>query len=243
MNCLEYRRQLATDPRTESAAMQAHRRDCPACAQGHARALGFELALRRSLKVPVPAGLEDRILLAQATLDRRDHGSRRRRWLVGVASAASVVLVAGVAWLWSGPAEAFPDLMVDHLAHEPMAFAAQAPLPADVVLQRFAKRNVKLAGSLPEGISYVQACPVGPYKSVHMVMPRSDGPVTVFYIADHREPLREDFRHGAWRGRSVPMGEGTLVLIAETPNGFDALEQSWRRTIEGGIAASAAGAP
>ena len=53
MECLEFRRQLGSDPRHESAAMAAHRRDCAGCAEAQARALGVELQLKRALAVPV----------------------------------------------------------------------------------------------------------------------------------------------------------------------------------------------
>jgi hypothetical protein len=243
MDCLEFRRQLGADPRRESAEMKAHRLDCPGCSEGQARALGFELQLRRALAVPAPAGLADRILLAQTTTERRHSGVQRRRWGKGLAIAAGVLLVVAAGGLWRvRTAEAFPNLMVDHLKHEPEAFASRESLPADTVQQRFDKRGVRLAAALPPGISYVSACPIGPYKSVHMVMPEQEGPVTVIYIADHRERQRDDFQHGVWQGRSVPMGQGTLVMVAQNGHMFDALEQSWRHTIEGGINA-AVGAP
>ena len=234
MECLEFRRQLGSDPRHESAAMAAHRRDCAGCAEAQARALGVELQLKRALAVPVPAGLADRVLLAQMTAERRERGAQRRRWIGGLALAASLVLAIGLGVVWSSrPAAAFTDLMVDHLQHEPQAFAAREPLASDAVRERFDLRGVRLAASLPGGISYVSACPVGPYKTVHMVMPEAAGPVTVIYVADHRERQRAEFLHGVWHGRSVPMGRGTLVLLAQDGRLFNALEQSWRHSLEG----------
>ncbi len=242
MECLEFRRQLGSDPRHESAAMAAHRRDCSGCAEAQARALGFELQLKRALAVPVPAGLADRVLLAQMTAERRGRGARRRRWIGGLALAASLVLAVGLGVFWRArPALALPALMVDHLQHEPQAFTRHEPLPADDVRQRFDLRGVRLAAALPAGISYVSACPVGPYKTVHMVMPEQEGPVTVIYVAGHREAARTEFQEGAWRGRSVPMGQGTLVLLAQQGRTFDALEQGWRHSIEGDLNSATGG--
>jgi len=243
MDCLEFRRHLGADPRRETAEMNSHRLDCSGCSEAQARALGFELQLRRALAVPAPAGLADRILLAQATAERRSSGVQRRRWGAGLAIAAGLVLAVGTGVLWQArTAEAFPNMMVDHLKHEPEAFASREALPADDVIQRFEKRGVRLVSSLPPGISYVSACPIGPYKSVHMVMPEQEGPVTVIYIADHRERQRDDFQRGVWQGRSVPMGQGTLVMVAQNGHMFDTLETSWRHSIEGDIN-SAVGAP
>ncbi|MEO8673790.1 MAG: DUF3379 family protein [Tahibacter sp.] len=242
MNCLEYRRLLGSDPRHESADMQAHRQECTRCAEHQARSLGFEMQLRRVLNVPVPMGLAERILLAQTTEHRRERGDQRRRWGAGFAIAASLAVAVGLGTLWSAPtAEAFPNMIVDHLAHEPGAFASSQNLPNADVQQRFDNRGVRLAAELPAGISYVSACPIGPYRSVHMVMPEKSGPVTVIYIADHRESGRDDFERNAWHGRSVPMGQGTLVLVAQDSALFDTLERSWRHSIEGDVNTAAGG--
>jgi hypothetical protein len=125
--------------------------------------------------------------------------------------------------------------MVDHLKHEPEAFESQAALPSEDVRQHFDRRGVRLAAAPPAGVSYASNCPVGPYKSVHMVMPEQAGPVTVLFITDHRERHRDDFRREHWEGRSVPMGDGTLVMLAHDTRMFDTLEASWRHSIEGDV--------
>jgi hypothetical protein len=243
MECLEFRRQLGSDPRHENAAMTAHKRECAGCSEAQARSLGFEMQLRRAMNVPVPTGLADRILLAQTTLDRRDSGTQRRRWYTGVGIAAALLLALGAGSLWQAHNKVdFPALVADHIRDEPESFASNEPMPVPAVLQYFDARHVHLAAALPPGISYAAPCPMGPYKTVHMVMPEADGPVTVFYLAGDRMRDRGDFRQAQWVGRHVPMGEGTLVLVAQNGKMFDALEQSWRHSIEGDVN-SAVGAP
>lgn len=232
MNCLEYRRQLGADPRRETPEMQAHRRECHGCSSHHALALGFELQLRRSLAVAAPDGLAERILLAQATQERQENGSQRR--YLGWAMTAAVLLVAVVGVIGLSPGPAFADAMVEHVQHEPGAFLTRLPLPESEVLRRFSQRGVKVPGALPAGITYVSACPVGSMLTVHMVMAQADGPVTVIYVSHHRENARDDFRKADVVGRSVPMGEGTLVLMAATDTRFDAVENAWRQSLQDG---------
>jgi hypothetical protein len=241
MNCLEYRRALSAEPRRESAVMLQHRQECARCADFHARTLGFESSLRRALAVPAPEGLAERILLAHATRERRDGGSLRRRASLALAAAASVLLAVAAGVTWWRNVTALPYVMVDHLAHEPGAFASQAPLPAANVEKEFAFRGVALAGPVPAGVSYVAPCPIGPYKSVHMVMPVDNEAVTVIYLANHHVDARDDFVEGSWRGRSVPAGKGTLVLLATSPRSFDAVEGAWRNTLEGSVNSATGG--
>jgi hypothetical protein len=70
--------------------------------------------------------------------------------------------------------------------------------------------------------------------TVHMVMPQAEGPVTVIYVTHHREDGRDDFRKADVVGRSVPLGDGTLVLMAASDARFDAVENAWRQSLEGG---------
>lgn len=234
MNCLDYRRELGIDPRSESAEMQAHRRECTACAHVQTRARAQEVELRRALDMPVPTGLAERILLAQVTGTRTLH---RKRGGFAVALAAAALLCAamiGAGW-WASRSPSLAPLVVDHIAHEPQSLDTHSLLDAFELRQHFAARGVTLAADPPPGVSYAANCPVGPYRSVHMVMPKRGGPpVTVFYLAGHREPTRSEFHEGRMmRGRSVPMGEGTLVLVAHIERDFDAIEHDWRVSIEG----------
>lgn len=240
MNCLEYRRELGADPRRETAEMLEHRRNCSGCAAHHARSLGFELALKRSLAVPVPDSLAERILLSQTTSERGLRSRRHRRWAWSAAAAVVFAVVGLVAYQLS-LFSSLPRQLVVHLQHEPEALLTHTPLAVAEIEARFRQRGVTLAAAPPAGVSYAQPCPVGMIGSVHMVMPEEEGPVTVFFLARHKEP-RGDYLDSGMHVRAVPMGAGTLALVAADARHFDALEASWRRSLEG-TPATAAGAP
>lgn len=240
MDCLEFRRLLGSDPHVGDAAAREHRQSCRACAEAHARAQAFESRLVAALAVPVPAGLEDRILLAQLTRERSGHrnGRSRLRWL-GFAAAAGLVLALGLWQLHAPPSLA--RLVVEHVTgpHERAALSRTAPLPAADVRKAFADRGVELA-SVPDDVAYVSECPVGPYRTVHMVMPRGGEPVSVVYVVRHRVAADAVFARDGLRGREVPLGAGTLVMLAGDDAAFDALEHAWREAIEGPSAAAEA---
>lgn len=237
MNCLDYRRALSADPHHETMDMQVHRRECTTCTQAYVRTRGQELELRLALNVSVPTGLADRVLLAQVTSMR---AYRRRGIGTALAVAAVLVLVAGGVGWWALRAQSLASLVVDHMAHEPQAFNSHPLLDTATLRKRFAERNVTLAAEPPRYVTYAANCPVGPYKSVHMVMLEHGRPtVTVFYLAGHQEHTQAEFREGRLLGRTVPMGEGTLVLVAAASEDFDTIERDWRHAIEGSVQAVA----
>ncbi|MEO8802020.1 MAG: DUF3379 family protein [Rudaea sp.] len=230
MNCLDFRRQLNIDPHAAAREFLHHRQECPRCAQAHDRATTFETSLQHALAIPVPPQLAESILLAQAT---EQHRQRRRYLRRGglFAVAAAAVLALGIGM--HVRATPLATLAIDHVMapDEHFALALTRDVTEDAVRQAFAKRGVKMQ-QIPAGISYVACCPVGRFTSVHMVMPGKDGPVTVFYVNNDRVAETRDFTRDGMQGRSVPMGHGTLVLVAHDTSQFDHLESEWRNALQ-----------
>jgi hypothetical protein len=239
MDCLEFRRQLGSEPRTLDRAAREHLEGCAFCADAHVRAQAFEARLASAMAVSVPDGLADRILLAQLTSERQRErtGRSRATWAV-LAAAACMVLALGVLRHAPAPAPSLSDLVTAHVTgpDERDALQASVSLPADSVRHAFADRGVTLA-SVPSNVAYVAECGigsgVGKYRSVHMVMPENGKPVSVVYVVQHRASGSQDFRRDGLVGREVPIAQGTLVLLAQDAGRFDQLEHTWRNAIEG----------
>lgn len=235
MDCLEFRRLIGTDPRLSSTnpEARAHLDGCPRCADALTRAQAFETQLARAFAVAVPEGLADRVLFAQLTQERRRRRGGFRYGLIGLAAAACLAIVVGVVERGRGIAKPLSDLVVAHVfGEERPALDKRTLVAPDAVERAFADRGVRLQ-TVPAGITYVHECPVGDYRTVHMVMRENDRPISVIYVTQRRMPDASDFRSGAMRGREVPIADGTLVMLADSDARFDALAQEWRQAIEG----------
>jgi hypothetical protein len=227
MNCLEFRRQLAIDPQCAEVDFVRHRRECARCAEAAEHANGFEGALRQALAIAPPQQLAETILLAQATQQQRQRQYYRRGALLAL--AASVALAFGIGMrVEANPLSA---QAVAHLRLEAQVLTWTKLVPSNSVREAFAIRGIALSG-VPDGISFVGCCPMGHHMTVHMVMPGSGGPVTIIYVVNEREQNREDFQRDGWHGRSVPMGQGTLILLAQDTSHFDQVENSWRAALQ-----------
>ncbi len=223
MNCIEFRRQLGVD-----AAFLRHRAECARCAEASTRAAEFEAALRRALHVAPSPQLAESILLAQATQQNRRHAYLRRGGLLAL--AAALVLAVGIGMRVE--AKSLPVQAVEHLREEAEVLTSIKPLPTESVRAAFAQRGLKLS-YVPEGVAFVGCCPMGRHLTVHMVMPEGDGPVTVIYVVDRGSTRREDFQRDGWHGRSLPLGNGTLILLARDSGHFDSVETVWRKALQG----------
>jgi hypothetical protein len=227
MNCLDFRRRLGAEPHCNDADFLRHRQDCPGCAEAQARALAFEQTLRQALAVPPPAELAEAVLLAHATRQQRLRRVYRRGALLAL--AASLVLAFGIGLRVE--ARPLTDQAVEHLRAEAVTLTFTQPVTAQAVRDAFASRGLALR-EVPDGITFVACCPMGRHRTVHLVMSGEGGAVSVIYVVDVRTGAREDFQHGGWQGRSVPLGAGTLILLAQDGSRFDAVERAWRAALD-----------
>ena len=232
MDCLEFRRRLGADPAHRDAGFIAHRDACPACAAAWARAQQFERRLADALAVPPPPRLAERMLLAQATAERL---ARRKYLQRGLALAASAggAFVLGRFLGTRDDTESLRALAVAHLPGEAFALGLKQPIPVSAIEQGFINRGVRLAASPPPDVTYVHDCPVGPYRTVHLVMQRGGLPVTVIYVVGHRNRAHDRFERAGWHGTVVPLHGGTLVAMAANPELLAGAVRDWRRSLDG----------
>lgn len=244
MNCLEFRRHLGSEPGSQRREFVAHREACPGCAAAQLRADAFESRLLDAMQVAVPANLAERILLAQTTQTRREDRNRNRRFATLALAAAASILIAVVAVNRSvRPVPPLSALVIEHLEeHVVHASDREDSLSPERVREAFAERGVQLA-SVPAGIDYVHKCPAGPYRTVHMVMPEAEGPVTVVYVVDAPREASGSFRSGKDFGREVNIGQGTLVMLGSSDRHFDAIAATWRSAFGTAVAETVALGP
>jgi hypothetical protein len=227
LNCLEFRRQLGIDLNVGGEFAQ-HRVECARCADAYARAMEFEKSLLGALEIPVPANLAESILLTQATIEQgaRRKFQKRATWF---ATAAAAVLAVGVGFKLQ--AKPLSDIAISHIQKEAFVLGKTQPIPDDQIRKAFATFGVTMA-DIPAGASFVACCPVGKYVSVHLVVPETEGPVTVLYLVDDQREQRQDFMKDGWHGRSIPLAHGTLVLLGHDAAHFNQLENSWRSALK-----------
>ncbi|WP_395679746.1 DUF3379 family protein [Dokdonella sp.] len=233
MDCLEFRRRLGSEPQVVDAAAQAHLAGCAGCAAATTAAQAFEARLANALAVAVPGDLANRILAAQRANPVETKQPRRRLGWIALAAAASLLLAFGVV-RYQRAAQSLPDLVAAHVtaAEEHAALALQTPVPMVDVEQAFADRGVKLA-DVPPQVVYVAECGIGRWPSVHMVSAGEGGPVSVVYVVRERATASKDFRRDGLVAREVPIADGTLYMLAQSGQRFDALEHAWRDALEG----------
>ena len=222
MNCFEFRKLLLTNPRVRTPGQDRHLAECAACAN-LAREVGdFEARVHDAMRVPVPEGLADRVLL------RRKIGAPAvRAW----ALAASLVAALGVGTYFyrASPDEGERVLTAAALGATNPAVMAIAHVLEDEPWMLKENRGVdpaamraaftRLGLNAPAGgttVLYFDKCPMTGGIGEHVVMQAPFGRVTVILIPGQPFASRVVVADRDKTAIAAPHGAGGYILIADS---------------------------
>lgn len=210
MNCIDLRRDALVQPLRLAPEAQAHVDACPACRAFIERQRELDAELFETLRVPVPDGLADRILVA--------HGIRRRRAPIAWAIAATLMVAAGLAVLapptFSG--RALAGEAIAHVNHEPQAFRIVHRHPAALLPSELATQGVHLARALGE-VTYATLCPTSAGYAHHFVVATAAGPITLLLLpADATSRRRTLVESDGMAAIVLPAARGSVAIVAKS---------------------------
>lgn len=219
MNCIDLRREVLAQPLRLAPGAQEHIGECAACRAFVERQREHEAALFEALRVPVPDGLADRILVA--------HGIRRRRapWIWAI--AASVVAAAGLTALApSLSGRTLADEAIAHVLHEPQSFRIATSHPPALLPTELASQGVKLARALG-AVTYATLCPTAAGRAYHLVVATEAGPVTLLLMpADGTRRRRALVETDGMAAIALPASRGSIAIVARTRDQALAVERA-----------------
>lgn len=220
MNCLEYRRRLTIEPRSQDVELANHARACASCAAFSKRMFGLEDRLEQALAIDAPSGLASRIMLRQTTTQTH-HRSQRRI----LAYAAGITLVIGMAlgWLLTPTYEALDQVVLAHINNEIDHLSENH----NVSMGRLETVMAAVGGTVlqPVGqIRYAGNCPIRKHKGVHVILDGDQGPVTVLVMPGESVTQRQRVGDQRFRGLIVPVDNGSIAIVGEKAEDIDALE-------------------
>ncbi len=204
MNCLEFRRAALADPQRFDQEANRHFEGCAQCREFHASAMDAEAQLAKALRVPVPAGLRERLLATKAL-------RRPWRWL---ALAAGVLIVAALAFLVGTPRNDPLALAgIDFVMYEEaQAIADAKPTDPEVLAGVARAMGVSLHEQLGE-IRYVGTCPFAGSIAHHVLVKSPLGKVTLLLIPEKPLASRVAAAAHGLEAAIVPAPSGSVAII------------------------------
>ncbi len=201
--CLEFRRRVGAEPFAADSDLAAHRRECGPCARHQDELCAMDGVIRRALAVNPPQRTADP---APAPV-----GATRRR-LFAIAASLVVGAAVGVVLLVSAPRASIAREVIGHVAHEPGAMDATAPLTPAALAGVLDPGGMRLRPGFGD-VTFAERCVFDGHVVPHLVVQRPEGPVTVLVLRHLVVAERVHIDAQGYRGVVLPAPSGAVAIV------------------------------
>ncbi|TAA43787.1 DUF3379 family protein [Corallincola spongiicola] len=224
MDDLELRRRLYADPNDKDPQISDALTSSPSNQQFAGELKQLDGKISSAVKVPVPEGLAERLILSQSMEQFRQ---QRKRSRVHLALAASIAFAVGISFslLKSTPQHDF-NVIQHSLAHVYGEADHLDGIDEGLRFQQVNSKLAKLGGQLEQDIGHVyfaNFCDFDGTRSLHLIVDDDSGHrVTVFFVPDNKRPVDEQFNDGKMAGSvhhfTDSQGQGMSMVVLSEPN-------------------------
>jgi len=198
------------------------------------KAKEFDANLQQLLKVDLPEGLTDKILLEQSFAVENER-LKNGRWHIAI--AASIAFVIGITLPLLSNFSHSPldigEVAMEHVKAE-YFFTAKANEQADLkmVNAKLARYGAQAHGDLG-AITYVNYCNFEGTPALHMVMEGVEGQITVFVVPSDAEFVGTDkFNNQHLKGIREKMGNTNVVIVGERDEPLQKVRDAMHNNIQ-----------
>jgi len=223
INCINVRRLLLTDPVDLEPDVLQHLSTCQACKKIALEASGFDEMLLSSMKIPVPEGLTDRILLAKGINDNQQQ-RKTRSWYQGI--AASIVLTTSIvaSFLYFDSPSLISEIALAHVNNELHHLQDRKNIQLAQLNQIISPFNMKMNAS-PQRIHYAGTCKIRHSTGVHIVIEGNKAPLTVLLMPGEQVNERLTINDKDFKGIIIPVNHGSIAIIGDKQEDLNAFEK------------------
>lgn len=216
MNCSDVHLTLGAEPSATSPEIEAHLRECAACAQFRMEMLRLDEKIRRALVIDIPAEefrappLPEKYGLTETQAPY----SRGKQW----ALAASVLLaLAVVLVMWGAlPSHSLAADVVSHVVSETLDQPLDVPVDEKTVRSVMEQAGLRL-DPIDPSIVFMRTCFIRGRLVPHFMVRTADGMATVVLLPDEHVKAAERFEGSGYKGILIPDSKnGSIALLSRS---------------------------
>ena len=240
MNCSDVHLSLGAEPSATSPELEAHVRECAACAQFRSEMLRLDDNIRRALMIDVSAlatkepvranvhpGPWAEEARAGAAVSRTY--SRGRSWAL---AASVLVAVAAVLVMWGAlPRHSLAADVVSHVVSETIEQPLDRPVDESTVRSVMERAGLTL-DAIDPSIVFVRTCFIRGRLVPHFIVRTADGMATVMLLPDEHVKAAERFGGSGYKGVLIPDAQkGTIAVLSRADVDLDHYASEIRRAV------------
>jgi hypothetical protein len=225
MDCLEFRRRVGAEPSLASAELEAHRRECPACARYQDELRAMDAQIARALAV-------DAVRIRKAEVAKLSAGiATRPRWLALAASIVVGVSVGVALWI-SSPRLSLAREVIGHVAHEPGSMVNLVPIEPGALAGVLDPEGARLR---PVGnVTFAARCVYEGHVVPHLVVRMPQGPVTVLLLRHRSVGETVRIAEQGYTGVVMPAPRGSIAVVGRDQKDLDAIARQVFEAVDWG---------
>ena len=216
MSCLEFRRRVGAEPAYSDDEVEAHRRECPACARHQDELRAMDSLIGRALAVDASRIRKGEPVVAAAT-------QQRPRFL---ALAASIVIGLAVALtLWvSSPRLSLAREVIGHVMHEPQTMLSTTPIEPGALAGVLDPEGTRLRPGIGD-VSFAARCVYEGHVVPHLVVRTPQGTVVVLLLRHRSVSAPVRIAESGYEGIVLPAPRGSIAVVGRDQKELDAIAQ------------------
>lgn len=213
MNCLEFRKRVASDPSASDAEMEEHAHECALCNKYAKDMRALDAQLNAALSVPAPERSVESYM-TETTPRVAEPVAAPRKFRFALAASLVAGLGLAIGWQVFQAPNTLGDELIAHILHEPNL----QNLPDDARVAPFELASV-LDGSqvsLNDDIGEVAHAGLCLFRGklvAHLIVPTDRGPVTVMMLPDEALDEATPINEEGFVGTIVPAGTGAIAIV------------------------------
>lgn len=241
MNCEDYKEALAGDPSASIDGGDLHLAACESCAAFTAEMQAFDAKIAKALAIDVPdlripelPEIEDDNVTSLPFRTRQTFSAPA--W-IGIAATVVLAAFIGVRMIDFDPGNGLTlsEEVLAHVDHEPGALRVTNVAVSD---ERFLSVVNPSVGTMDRNVglvTYAQSCIINGKTIPHLVIQGEKGPITLLLMPEEMIDGAITLDGKGINGVIIPMGNGSIAIIAERDEPLGKIEQRIFDSVEWSI--------
>ena len=240
MNCEEFKKAIAAEPRATFEGGAGHVASCESCASLMAEMQALDARIAGALSIEVPAlqmpELPD--IEGDNIVNLPVEPKRRITTPAWIAIAASLTMAAfiGLRMIGSQPGGySLADEILAHIDHEPGALQVTNVAVSEERLARVVAPSIGTMGRNVGLVTYAQSCVINGNRIPHLVIQGEKGPVTLLLMPDEMVDGAISIDGESVNGVILPVGKGSIAIVGERDEVLGEIERRVVDSVEWSI--------